>query len=212
MVVTRATSDPRTSDTLRKKKQSSVTLQQNLSDRVQGRPPGGSSPAPTERSTSRPGGAKLSLQAMTMALNFTKKFKDSALAKRRERERERLNISLENSYRMEPERKCKFSCQKVEPVVLDILHETLKDKSYDPTNSPKLACEVANIVNNTVKDIKFDRYKIISHVIIVPPDAGADLCATSRCLWDQKNDNFITVNYKSEKIFAVATVYGIYFE
>ena len=35
---------------------------------------------------------------------------------------------------------------------------------------------------------------------------------TSRCLWDKDTDNYTTVNYQNETLWAVATIFGLYTE
>ncbi len=39
-----------------------------------------------------------------------------------------------------------------------------------------------------------------------------DIRVASRCLWDIEKDNSVSVVYKNSSIYAVATVFAIYFE
>ncbi len=197
-----------------KKKQATVILRQNSSETYPvDCPQGGANPVVSER-TSRTGTLRssISLPAMMMAVNFTKKFKDVAMSRRRDRERERpKGILLENNYRMEPERDTKFSCRRVKMVVDDSLELLLSDKKYIARDAPKLACSVSNSIKVRIKDMRFDRYKLVCHVMIGPASC-MDMRATSRCLWDHTQDNYVTCTFNNENIAAVATVYGVYFE
>uniref|UniRef100_A0A8W8JFQ3 Tctex1 domain-containing protein 1 n=1 Tax=Magallana gigas TaxID=29159 RepID=A0A8W8JFQ3_MAGGI len=70
----------------------------------------------------------------------------------------------------------------------------------------KLACDV---VKERVKQLNITRYKIIASVIAAQKGSQS-MVVTSRCLWDQKNDNYFSV--KLGEFYVVGTVYVVYAE
>ena len=77
------------------------------------------------------------------------------------------------------------------------------------------------------------RYKLVTHVvigevkglfllhlfvlknlieIILINNKGQDIRCGSRCLWDSNVDNMASASYKNSSIYAVGTVFAVYFE
>jgi hypothetical protein len=123
-------------------------------------------------------------------------------------------IRLQNTYRMEPNENEKFKPYKVEPKLYALLEDSLKNKKYDATRVPiwskdlsqELMREARLIMNNASM-----RYKLVSHIVI-GEFKGQDVRVGSRCLWDNNLDNCASVVYKNNTLYAVATVFAIYFE
>ncbi|XP_035699537.1 tctex1 domain-containing protein 1-like [Branchiostoma floridae] len=123
----------------------------------------------------------------------------------------RAKTKQENTYKMTPDEGKKFSPTKVEGVMNMVLQQYLENEKYDPNTSANLTTILADVIKNRVKELNFPRYKIVSHVCIGQTDNNT-VELGSRCLWDQSNDNYATVTYRNESLFAVATAYGVYFE
>ena len=66
-------------------------------------------------------------------------------------------------------------------------------------------------VKARVKELPIPRYKIICLVHIGELN-NQGLRISSRCLWNAKFDTFATYEFKNHSLFAVACVYGVYFE
>jgi hypothetical protein len=123
-------------------------------------------------------------------------------------------IRLQNTYRMEPGESEKFKPYKVEPKLYALLEETLKNRKYDPTKSAYLCKELSKEMMSETRLIMNNasmRYKLVAHVVIGEM-SGQDLRVGSRCLWDNNQDNCVTVVYKNSSLYAVATVFAIYYE
>ncbi|XP_064628887.1 dynein light chain Tctex-type 5-like isoform X2 [Lineus longissimus] len=117
----------------------------------------------------------------------------------------------ENTFRMDPQDDTKFQPHRVEPIVDSVFKMYLDDQDYDQKICSTLACDLAQIIKNRVKDLEFPRYRIVCNVMIgQKKDQGIE--ASSRCVWDQKQDNYACVYYQNPSIFAVAMVHGVYFE
>ncbi|XP_066298581.1 dynein light chain Tctex-type 5-like [Branchiostoma lanceolatum] len=123
----------------------------------------------------------------------------------------RAKTKQENTYKMTPDEGKKFSPAKVEAVMNMVLQQYLENEKYDPGTSANLTTILADVLKNRVKELNFSRYKIVSHVCIGQTDNNT-VELGSRCLWDQSTDNYATATYRNESLFAVATVYGVYFE
>jgi hypothetical protein len=123
-------------------------------------------------------------------------------------------IRLQNTYRTEPAEHEKFKPYKVEPKLYALLEETLKNRKYDAQKAAYLSKELSQELMRETRLIMNNasmRFKLVSHVVIGEM-SGQDLRVGSRCLWDNNQDNCVTVVYKNNSLYAVATVFAIYFE
>lgn len=116
-----------------------------------------------------------------------------------------------NTYRMEPDNEYRFRPYRVQPKVLEVLVDRLKDKTYDATTVNELVKDVSRNVHQLMKNFQMPRYKIIVQTVI-GQKYGQLLRIASRCLWDPKTDNMISVNYETKDMVAVVTVYAVYLE
>lgn len=55
------------------------------------------------------------------------------------------------------------------------------------------------------------RYKLICIVSIVQ-NSMQGMCETYRCLWDKKLDKVAAHVYETPNLYAIATIYGFYFD
>lgn len=123
--------------------------------------------------------------------------------------KDRQNIKYENTYRLEPEQA--FPVGKVKEIAQDILESHLKGLPYDKDECTKLSKTLTDTIKQHVKALGNPRYKIVVVVAIGQVmDSVPSVCFTSRCIWNDKMDNFIETSYKNKKLYAVALVYGVY--
>jgi len=116
-----------------------------------------------------------------------------------------------NTFRMEPDNEYRFRPYRVQPKVLEVLMDRLKDKTYDAATVNELVKDVSRNVHQLMKNFQIPRYKIIVQTVI-GQKFGQLLRIASRCLWDPKTDNMISVNYETKDMIAVVTVYAVYLE
>lgn len=116
-----------------------------------------------------------------------------------------------NTYRMEPENDYRFRPYRIQPKVLEILVDQLKDKPYNPAMSNDQVKEVSRSVLQLMKNFQMPRYKIIVQTVI-GQKLDQLIRIASRCLWDPKTDNMFSVNYETQDMMAVVTVYGVYLD
>lgn len=123
--------------------------------------------------------------------------------------KERANVKYENTYRLEPDQA--FPVGKVREIATDILESHLKGLPYDKDECTKLSKTLTDTIKHEVKGLGNPRYKIVVVVAIGQVmDSVPSICFTSRCIWNDKHDNFIEATYKNKKLYAVALVYGVY--
>jgi hypothetical protein len=124
-------------------------------------------------------------------------------------------IRLQNTYRTEPNSEQeKFKPYKLEPKLYAALEEALKDRKYDQNKTSALTKELSQIIMRETRLLMNNsspRYKLVSHVLIGEMK-NQDIRHGSRCLWDNNLDNLVSVVYKNNSLFAVATIFAVYYE
>lgn len=115
----------------------------------------------------------------------------------------------ENTYKTEPE--VRFQAGKVKAVIEDVFMRMLKDEKYDPKSCRQLVKTLTEIIKNRVKELNYNRYKIIC-VVNIGQLNEQGFRIGSRCCWDAKWDTFATANFTNKTLFAVASVWGVYYE
>ena len=116
-----------------------------------------------------------------------------------------------NTYRIEPDNEYRFRPYRVQPKVLEVLVDRLKDKTYNAATVNELVKDVTKHVHQLMKNFQLPRYKIIVQTVI-GQKFGELLRIASRCLWDPKTDNMISVNYETKDMAACVIVYALYSE
>ncbi|KAH3831738.1 dynein light chain Tctex-type 5-B-like isoform X2 [Dreissena polymorpha] len=123
--------------------------------------------------------------------------------------RKAKKIVYENTYKMEPPEK--FRADKVKPIIEKVLATNLEGKKYDPIECALLSKALADDIKLQVKELNYKRYKIICLVTIGQRnDQGVSV--GSRFLWDADRDTFAAASWSSRHLYAVGTVYALYYE
>ncbi|XP_071484988.1 dynein light chain Tctex-type 5-like [Diadema antillarum] len=118
-------------------------------------------------------------------------------------------VEYENTYRMEPRNR--FVAERVEPILKEILEKHLEKAVYEPIQCSQLAKTVVAEIKQQVKELNFERYKIVC-LVDIGEKRSQDFHMGSRCLWDSQRDTFATASYENTSIFATAIVFAVYFE
>lgn len=116
-----------------------------------------------------------------------------------------------NTYRMEPENDKRFRPYKLQPKLLEALAHQLKDSKYDPATVGELVKNVTAAIHQVVKQAPLPRYKIVVETTITQKLEQL-VRSSSRCLWNPKTDNMVSVHYENKDMVVVVTVYGVYCE
>lgn len=123
----------------------------------------------------------------------------------------RKPAKLENTYRMAPDPDYKFSVARVEGALKSILESFLVGEEYEADKCSKMAQNLTEVIKDRMKSMAFPRYKYVCNVAI-GQNANQSMQCASRCLWNTDTDSFAVATYKNSSIYAIATVYGLYFE
>ena len=105
-----------------------------------------------------------------------------------------FKTAFENTYRLEPLERQRFFPSKVRECIEMVVMDTLKDKTYNHQQAKDLAFETANRIKGAVKQLDMPNYKIVVQTVIGELN-GQGIRVASKCLWDDKNDNFATFTY-----------------
>jgi len=122
-------------------------------------------------------------------------------------------VAYENTFQLEPKDSQKFPTKKAEDVIKAIFNSNLRDKKYHSDSSKTLTTHLTELIRTQVKQElgKQNRFKIVVLVLVGSMEGQGVRCA-SRCLWYPQFDRFATYSYYNEHLFAVGTVYGVYYE
>ena len=118
-------------------------------------------------------------------------------------------VKYENTYKMLPD--FRFLESKVKEIMVSVFQENIKEKLYDPSTMGQKCKLSSEIIKEKVKSLSMHRFKFICHVLAIQKGEQSML-VTSRCLWDQRFDNFSTVNIQRGDYYIIGMVFAVYAE
>ncbi|NXS24147.1 TC1D4 protein, partial [Mystacornis crossleyi] len=122
-----------------------------------------------------------------------------------------LKTRLENTYRIGPDKGCKFNAEQVQRVLERTLAGALGTAVYSAQGSAPLARSLTELLQSQAKAVVPPRYKLVCHVVL-GQQGQQSLVVASQGLWDPETDSFASATFSNASLFAVATVHGVYFE
>ncbi|XP_060823375.1 dynein light chain Tctex-type protein 2B-like [Bombus pascuorum] len=138
----------------------------------------------------------------------------------RKDEKSRLNVEvLDDSetvtleqpvYQIRPQLHEKFKPLNAKEVIHNVLFDQLSAKTYDAQEAAQWTKDIADLIREKVKELKFKRYKYIVNVVL-GEQHGAGVKMGTRCIWDAEADTYAYDSFLNDTIFCVATVYAVYF-
>ena len=130
---------------------------------------------------------------------------------------------LEPTYRTKPSEDERFNADKAKAIATEILERELDATKVDADKQVEewadfsdgfesLSKSIADKVKAKCREeLHCPRHKILVHLAIGQrKDQGVSVI--SRCLWDTGTDNYATVSYRNETIWASCIVFGLYTE
>ncbi|XP_076466168.1 dynein light chain Tctex-type protein 2B-like [Babylonia areolata] len=120
-------------------------------------------------------------------------------------------MRMENTYRLSPSEDQRFKSCRADEVIMEVLNTHLNGQSYDAVKAPTMAAMLSEQVKRAVKGLHCERYKLVTNVV-VGPVCEQGLVVASRCLWDCSSDSSSTVTFNNGNIFAIASVFAVYYE
>ncbi|KAH0955707.1 hypothetical protein HN011_002396 [Eciton burchellii] len=95
-------------------------------------------------------------------------------------------------------------------IIHDVLFDQLATKSYDAQEAAQWTKDIADIIEEKVKNLHFERYKYIVNVIL-GQQHGAGVKIGTRCIWDTEADTYAYDSFINDTIFCTVIVYAVYF-
>jgi len=92
-----------------------------------------------------------------------------------------------------------------------LLETFLDGESYEACKCSQLALQLSDVIKDRTKELSLPRYKVVVNVVI-GQNAGQSVSCVSRSLWNANTDDFASASYRNASLFAVATVFAVYFE
>ena len=125
------------------------------------------------------------------------------------------SVSMENTYKMEPE--VKINESEVRSVCVRILESLVTVETYSPIVARDLVTKISNLTKLRCKRLAPPRYKVVvvANVGQVCDDVTkcrSDVTVASRCVWQAETDCCVASTFENESIFAVVNCFFIYTE
>ncbi|KAF6111808.1 Tctex1 domain containing 1 [Phyllostomus discolor] len=99
----------------------------------------------------------------------------------------------------------------VNHILKDVLTNSLQEEQYEPELCRHMTKMISEVIKAQVKALLVPRYKLIV-MVYIGQLSGQSILVGSRCLWNPKSDNFASYVFRNSSLFALATVYAVYFE
>jgi len=116
----------------------------------------------------------------------------------------------ESKYILRPPYELKFKPVAVKETIHEVLTEYFAGrKEYDSAEVGLWSAELCDEIKSRLKEAGYERYKLVVQVVI-GEQRGAGVKTTSRCLWDNDNDNWASDVFMNENLFCVATAFGCF--
>lgn len=124
----------------------------------------------------------------------------------------RPQVKMENTFRLEPNEEQCFSVHKVKQPIEDSIKLFLSQtNSYNVKKCASVSKFLADDVKRRIKELGYNRHKIVVNVVL-GQDKQQGFEYATRCLWNIEHDNYATVTFKHNDLFAVVSVFGVYYE
>ncbi|XP_069473588.1 dynein light chain Tctex-type protein 2B [Ambystoma mexicanum] len=117
---------------------------------------------------------------------------------------------VENTYCIRPNYQHKFRPSTVKEMIHAILKAELANKMYNPDDVPQMTKSLSESIKNKLKDMGYDRYKMVVQVVI-GEQRGEGVKMAARCFWDADTDSYAQDVFMNDSLFCVAAAFGCFF-
>ncbi|XP_055609634.1 dynein light chain Tctex-type 5 isoform X2 [Uranotaenia lowii] len=119
-------------------------------------------------------------------------------------------LKFQPTYQLES--KNPFNRDACEAILRESLDKALQGVEYSSYFAPSLCQQICEDVKAKVKELNFDRYRLVV-TVTMGERYMQGLKSIAQFLWDPEKDSYVSCIYDSSpSLFAVATVYAIYFD
>ncbi|KAI6053349.1 TCTEX1D2 [Marmota monax] len=102
---------------------------------------------------------------------------------------EKNSGEAENTYILRPIFQQRFRPSVVKDCIHTVLKEELANAEYIPEEMPQLTKHLSENIKDKLKEMGFDRYKMVVQVVI-GEQRGEGVFMAARCFWDADTDNY----------------------
>ncbi|KDR12956.1 tctex1 domain-containing protein 2-like [Zootermopsis nevadensis] len=114
-----------------------------------------------------------------------------------------------NTYHLEAKNPFKPNC--VKQVIRALIDKELEGVKYNPETCTRLCLTLSEELRSRIKVLGYDRCKLVCTVEI-GEKCSQSVYSVLSFLWDTEHDNYAFYTYENSYIYAVACVYGVYYE
>ena len=104
-----------------------------------------------------------------------------------------------------------FEVHVVQKIIQNVLEKYLEHQEYDGPLMGQKSRTLADMIKEKVKALHYDRYKIVTWVVIGQKGCN-DIRIASKGVWDKDNDNYAEAVYENKSLYALGVCYAIYQE
>ncbi|KAG8555951.1 hypothetical protein GDO81_017876 [Engystomops pustulosus] len=121
------------------------------------------------------------------------------------------NSSVDPDFDLHPRPTRIFSSEEASRVIKSILDKELQNCAYEAPGSQRRAMELAELVKAAVRDLGYERYKLVCYIVLGPVSGGTIYCC-SRSVWSPTSDTYAEYMFQNQSLFALCIVYAGYYE
>ncbi|CAH1968030.1 unnamed protein product [Acanthoscelides obtectus] len=114
-----------------------------------------------------------------------------------------------NTYKLESDNP--FNHEKVDKILVNVMTEAIEGLKYDADKCSKQARWASSAIRAKVKELEFDRYKIVI-IVSIGEKNSQDILATCRFLWDAEKDRYSIYSLENTYVYGIAQCFGLYYE
>uniref|UniRef100_M3XXU1 Dynein light chain Tctex-type 2B n=2 Tax=Mustela putorius furo TaxID=9669 RepID=M3XXU1_MUSPF len=116
----------------------------------------------------------------------------------------------ENTYILRPIFQQRFRPSVVKECIHAVLKEELANAEYSPEEMPQLTKRLSETIKDKLKEMGFDRYKMVVQVVI-GEQRGEGVFMAARCFWDADTDNYTYDVFMNDSLFCVVAAFGCFY-
>ncbi|KAM5291931.1 dynein light chain Tctex-type protein 2B [Ctenodactylus gundi] len=116
----------------------------------------------------------------------------------------------ENTYILRPIFQQRFRPSVVKGCIHAVLKEELAMAEYSAEETPQLTKRLSENIKDKLKEMGFDRYKMVVQVVI-GEQRGEGVFMAARCFWDADTDNYTQDVFVNDSLFCVVAAFGCFY-
>ncbi|XP_010622306.1 tctex1 domain-containing protein 2 isoform X2 [Fukomys damarensis] len=125
-------------------------------------------------------------------------------------ETEKHSGDPENTYILRPIFQQRFRPSVIKDCIHTLLKAELAGTEYSAEETPQLTKRLSENIKDKLKEMGFDRYKMVVQVVI-GEQRGEGVFMAARCFWDADTDNYTHDVFMNDSLFCVVAAFGCFY-